>query len=353
MPTECPKCPNPKGYFQLRDKKAAAFQPGIFLSGLPCTREVAMELQRTLGCTTFVEGLGLHTGKVVPMWIHPAPPDHGIVFVRCDLRSKVRIPATLDFVVDTTLATTLGKDGEVLSTVEHLLSALWGTGVDNALVEVGGPEIPILDGSAAPFVRMIKEAGISLQPKARKYFVIRRPFHVKDKDRTVSLYPCPEFIVSFSIDFDHPLIGTQFFQLRLSDGNYERLISKARTFGFLRDVEYMKAMGYALGGSLDNAVVLDDTGILNPGGLRYPDEFVRHKILDCLGDLSLLGARIKGHLVAHRSGHSLNHKLLLQLVQARDGWTVAQGSIGPRETGVESHSLQDPPLSRKARALLA
>ncbi len=312
-----------------------------------------MELQRTLACSTFVEGLGLHTGKKIPMWIHPAPADHGIVFVRSDLRRRVRIPATLEFVVDTTLATTLGKDGEVVSTVEHLLSALWGTGVDNALVEVGGPEIPILDGSAAPFVKMIKEAGILLQPKVRRYLVVERPFHVRDGERMVSLYPCPEFVVSFSIDFDHPLIGTQFFHLHLTDGNYERLISKARTFGFLRDVESMKAMGYALGGSLENAIVLDDTGVLNPGGLRYSDEFVRHKILDCLGDLSLLGLRVRGHLVAHRSGHSLNRKLLCHLIEAKDGWRVVSGSLTIGQGATESPSFQDRSSSMGNRALLA
>lgn len=283
-----------------------------------------MDLQTTLASTVSIKGLGLHTGRTIEMSIHPAPPDHGIVFLRADLTPKVKIPARLDHVVDTTLATTLGRDGTVISTVEHLLSAFWGTGVDNALVELSGPEVPILDGSAAPFVELIKEAGIVSQPKARNYFVIQRPFHLRDGDRTVSLFPCPGMLVSFSICFDHPLIGSQFFQFHLVDGNYERTISRARTFGFLRDVEAMRSMGYALGGSLENAVVLDDTSVLNPGGLRYPDEFVRHKILDCLGDLALVGMRMMGHFVAHKSGHALNRRLLNELLRSQGGWKVVQ-----------------------------
>jgi UDP-3-O-[3-hydroxymyristoyl] N-acetylglucosamine deacetylase len=281
-----------------------------------------MHFQRTLSETIRIEGLGLHTGGKIRMEIQPAPPDHGIVFVRSDLARRVRIPAKLDFVVDTTLATTLGRDGAVVSTVEHLMSALFGTGVDNALVEVNGPEVPILDGSSAPFVRLIRSVGTLAQPRPRKYLLIQRPFHLSDGDRRVSLVPCPEFMISFGIEFDHPAIGSQFLQFRLADGEYEREICGARTFGFLRDVEAMKAQGYALGGSLENALVLDDTRVLNSGGLRYRDEFVRHKVLDSVGDLSLMGFKILGHFVAHKAGHALNHRLLKHVMGSRAGWKI-------------------------------
>lgn len=281
-----------------------------------------MHFQRTLRKTIALEGLGLHTGRNIRMRIHPAPPEHGIVFVRSDLSRGVRIPARLEFVVDTTLATTLGREGAVVSTVEHLMSALFGTGVDNALVEVEGPEIPILDGSAAPFVRLIRSTGTVLQPRARRYLVIQTPFNMSDGDRQVSLLPCPEFMISFGIQFDHPVIGNQFLKFRLSEEEYETEISRARTFGFLRDVEAMKAQGYALGGSLENALVLDEKEVLNSGGLRYRDEFVRHKVLDSVGDLSLIGFRLLGHFVAHKAGHSLNHRLLKHVMDSPVGWKI-------------------------------
>lgn len=285
-----------------------------------------MHFQRTLRKTIALEGLGLHTGRNIRMSIHPAPPEHGIVFVRSDLSRGIRIPARLEFVVDTTLATTLGREGAVVSTVEHLMSALFGTGVDNALVEVEGPEVPILDGSAGPFVRLIRSTGTVLQPRARKYLVIQTPFYVSDGDRQVSLLPCPEFMISFGIEFDHPVIGSQFLKFRLSEDEYEREISRARTFGFLRDVEAMKAQGYALGGSLENALVLDEKEVLNSGGLRYQDEFVRHKVLDSVGDLSLIGFRLLGHFVAHKAGHSLNHRLLKHLMDSPVGWKILSTS---------------------------
>ncbi len=285
-----------------------------------------MHFQRTLKETIVLEGLGLHTGKSIRMSIHPAPADHGIVFVRSDLSRRIRIPARLEFVVDTTLATTLGREGAVISTVEHLMSALFGTGVDNALVEVNGPEVPILDGSAGPFVRLIRSVGTVLQPRPRKFLVVQTPFSVRDGDRRVSILPCPEFMISFEISFDHPAIGTQFLRFRLSEEIYDKEISRARTFGFLRDVEAMKAQGYALGGSLENALVLDDTEVLNSGGLRYQDEFVRHKVLDSVGDLSLTGYRLLGHFVAHKAGHSLNHRLLKHVMDSPLGWKIMRAS---------------------------
>lgn len=303
-------------------------------------RDRCMHFQRTVAQSISIEGLGLHTGKNMRMKIHPAPADHGIVFVRRDLPRRIRVPARLDFVVDTTLATTLGRDGAVVSTVEHLLSAFLGTGIDNALVELDGPEVPILDGSSAPFVRVIRSKGALVQPRPRRYLVIQRPFHLSDGDRRVSLLPCPEFVVSFGIEFDHPAIGSQFLQFRLLDGEYDREICRARTFGFLRDVEAMKAQGYALGGSLDNALVLDDSRVLNLGGLRYPDEFVRHKVLDSLGDLSLLGLRLVGHFVAHKAGHTLNHRLLKHVMDNQAGWKILSG---PSADGGLTDFYQFPP----------
>jgi UDP-3-O-[3-hydroxymyristoyl] N-acetylglucosamine deacetylase len=256
------------------------------------------------------------------MRIHPAPEDHGIVFVRTDVGRRVRIPARLDSVVDTTLATTLGRDGVVVSTVEHFLSACAGMGVDNALVELDGPEVPIMDGSAAPFVYLLRSAGTRQQLRGKRFFVIRRPFHLAEGDKRVCVLPARELKISFTIRFPHPLIQDQFLRFSFSDHAYDREICKARTFGFLREVEAMKGQGYALGGSLDNAVVLDEFRVLNEDGLRYQDEFVRHKILDSLGDLSLLGMPVIGHFVAYKAGHTLNHRLMLRVLSDPDGWRI-------------------------------
>ena len=283
-----------------------------------------MHRQRTLNRTVGCKGLGLHTGRVIQMKIHPAPDDQGIVFVRKDVRSRAYIPAKLESVVDTTLATTLGADGSVVSTVEHLMSAFLGMGVDNALVELDGPEVPIMDGSAAPFVYLLRSVGTRQQRRSKRFLIIQRPFHLSDGDKKVSFFPSDELRISFSIQFKHPLIRDQFFRFSFSDRSYDREICKARTFGFLKDVEAMKNQGYALGGSLDNAVVLDDFRVLNDGGLRYSDEFVRHKILDCIGDLSLLGMPLIGHFVAHKAGHSLNHRLMKKVMDETEGWSVVE-----------------------------
>jgi UDP-3-O-[3-hydroxymyristoyl] N-acetylglucosamine deacetylase len=283
-----------------------------------------MHRQRTLNQTVTCKGIGLHSGSVIRMRVHPAPADYGIVFVRTDIRKKVTIPARLENVVDTTLATTLGKDGVVVSTVEHFLSACTGMGVDNALVELDGPEVPIMDGSAAPFVYLLRSAGTRRQSRVKKFFVIKRPSHMKEGSKTAALYPARELRISFTIHFHHHLIRDQSMDFIFSDRDYDRQISKARTFGFLRDVEEMRGQGYARGGSLENAVVLDDFRVLNEEGLRYSDEFVRHKILDCLGDLSLLGMPLIGHFSAQRSGHTLNHKLIRNLLEQKRGWKILE-----------------------------
>lgn len=283
-----------------------------------------MHRQRTVKGTVACKGIGLHTGKVIHMRIHPAPEDHGIVFVRTDQRRPVRIPARLDHVMDTNLATTVGRDGVRVSTVEHFLSACVGIGVDNALVELDGPEVPIMDGSAAPFVYLLRSAGTCLQSRFKRFLVIQRPLRLHDGDKWACFLPARELKITFSIRFPHPLINDQSLEFSFSDKSYDREISKARTFGFLRDVEQMKSHGFALGGSLDNAVVLDDFRVLNQDGLRYPDEFVRHKVLDALGDLSLLGMPLIGHFVAHKAGHTLNMRLLQGAMSQKGAWKVME-----------------------------
>jgi len=248
------------------------------------------------------------------MVIRPAGVDEGIVFVRGDLSRNNRIKANVNNVRDTTLATTLGLNGVTVSTVEHLMSAFGGMGVDNAVVEVDAPEVPIMDGSARPFVDLLKDVGTRVQGKGKKLLVIKDKIAVSEGEGTAMLLPSPEFRITYKIEFNHPAIGVQSYHMNFSDVSYEEEICAARTFGFLRDVEYLQAKGLALGGSLKNAVVLDDRRIINKDGLRFPDEFVKHKILDAIGDLSLLGIPIIGHFVAYKSGHRLNNLLLKELL---------------------------------------
>jgi UDP-3-O-[3-hydroxymyristoyl] N-acetylglucosamine deacetylase len=254
--------------------------------------------------------VGLHSGAPVNLSLLPAPVNHGIVFVRTDASRPVAIPALTEYVVDTSLATTLGKDGVKVSTIEHLMAALAGMGLDNVRVELDGPEVPIMDGSAAPFAALIAEAGMREQEEPRRLLVMKKTVSVTDGDKEASLSPASRFRISCSIDFKHPLITEQAFDLEFSDRCFHREISRARTFGFLRDVEMLKKMGLARGGSLDNAIVVDEFSILNPDGLRFPDEFVRHKILDAVGDISLFGRPVVGHLKAFKTGHALNQKLV-------------------------------------------
>lgn len=256
------------------------------------------------------------------MLIRPAGVDEGLVFVRSDLRGNNRIKADVHNVVGTTLATTIGLNGVTVSTVEHLMSAFSGMGVDNAVVEVDAPEIPIMDGSARPFVDLLKDVGTQIQGKCKKLLVVNKPVSVSEGESTAMLIPSPEFRITYKIEFAHPSIGVQSYDMKFSDVSYEEQICSARTFGFLKDVEYLQAKGLSLGGSLKNAVVLDDHRILNKEGLRCPDEFVKHKILDAIGDLSLLGIPIIGHLVAYKSGHRLNNILLKELVARRECWTL-------------------------------
>jgi UDP-3-O-[3-hydroxymyristoyl] N-acetylglucosamine deacetylase len=266
--------------------------------------------QRTLRRRTTGEGIALHSGAITRFHLLPAPPDTGIVFVRIDGPVPVEIPARPDQVVETRLATTLGRAGTTISTVEHLLAALAGLGVDNARIEVDGPEVPIMDGSAEPFVDLILSAGITSQSRPRRFLAIRRPVEVTDGGRTARLEPAPSFQIDCRIDFAHPLINRQRLVIEVTERIFKKQLSRARTFGFAKDVAAMQAAGLALGGRLDNAVVIDDFSIWNPEGLRFPDEFVRHKALDAIGDLALFGAPLLGRYVGDKSGHALNTQLV-------------------------------------------
>jgi len=234
-------------------------------------------------------------------------------------------------VSDTTLATTLGMNGTRVSTVEHLLSALFGTGIDNAIIETDSFEIPIMDGSSLPFVDFLKDAGIKSQGKSKRFVVIKEPVSVSDGEGRAAILPSSEFRITYEIDFSHPLIGKQSYDMIFSHDTYERNICAARTFGFLQDVEYLQARGLALGGSLNNAIVLDDNKVINKEGLRFPDEFVKHKILDAIGDLSLIGMPIIGHFVAYKSGHRLNNLLLRKLLDNRKCWEMTHYFNGKME----------------------
>jgi UDP-3-O-[3-hydroxymyristoyl] N-acetylglucosamine deacetylase len=269
-------------------------------------------------------GVGLHTGDKVYLTLRPAPVDNGIVFRRTDLSRSVEIPARCEFVGDTRLSTTLVKDGVRISTVEHLLSALAGLGIDNARVDVSAPEVPIMDGSAGPFVFLIQSAGVQEQQAPKRFIRIRKPIRVEDGDKWAQFEPFDGFKVSFTIDFDHPVFRerSQSVTLDFAKTSFVREVSRARTFGFMREVELLRENNLALGGSLDNAVVVDDYRVLNEEGLRYEDEFVRHKILDAVGDLYLLGHGLIGAFAGFKSGHALNNRLLQTLMADRSAWQM-------------------------------
>jgi len=281
-----------------------------------------MHLQRTLKKEILCSSIGLHSGRKVNMKIKPAPVDTGIIFVRKDLPDARPIPADFKMVCDTTLATSLGCDGVTVSTVEHILSAFSGMGLDNAIIELDSFEVPIMDGSSQPFVNMLKEAGTRPQGKSKKMLVIKKPVSVKEGEGRAMLLPSKELKITYDIDFAHSAIGKQSCTIAFSDKNYEDEICSARTFGFLKEVEFLQAKGLGLGGSLDNVIILDDEKIVNKNGLRMPDEFVKHKILDAIGDLFLLGMPIIGHFVAYKSGHRLNNLLLRELMRHENSWEI-------------------------------
>ncbi|MCW8900647.1 MAG: UDP-3-O-acyl-N-acetylglucosamine deacetylase [Gammaproteobacteria bacterium] len=278
--------------------------------------------QRTLKNVIRATGVGLHTGEKVYLTLRPAAPDSGIIFRRVDLDEPVEIPATPENVGDTTLSTTLIKDGVRISTVEHLLSAMAGLGIDNAYVDLNAAEVPIMDGSAGPFVFLIQSAGIEEQNAPKRFIRIKKQVRVEDGDKWVNFEPFDGFKVAFTIDFDHPAFkeGSQIAEVDFSTTSFVREVSRARTFGFMNQIEQLRANNLALGGSLDNAVVVDDYRVLNEDGLRYVDEFVKHKILDSIGDLYLLGHSLIGAFCGHKSGHALNNELLRALLAQEDAW---------------------------------
>jgi UDP-3-O-[3-hydroxymyristoyl] N-acetylglucosamine deacetylase len=278
--------------------------------------------QRTLKNVIRASGVGLHTGKRILMTIRPAAPDTGIVFRRTDLSVPVDIPARAGNVGETTLGTSLVKGEVRVSTVEHLLSAFAGLGIDNALVEISGPEVPIMDGSAGPFVFLLQSAGLEQQRTPKRFVRIRKSVKVEDGDKWARFDPFDGFKVNFEIEFNHPIFKRhgQRASMDFSTTSFLKEISRARTFGFMRDLESMRARNLALGGNLDNAIVLDDSKVLNEGGLRYEDEFVKHKILDAIGDLYLLGHSLIGEFSAYKSGHGLNNRLLRTLLADESAW---------------------------------
>jgi UDP-3-O-[3-hydroxymyristoyl] N-acetylglucosamine deacetylase len=279
--------------------------------------------QRTLTQPVPIDGVGLHSGQRVSMVIRPAPENRGIRFRRIDLPGAPEAPARPQFVGDTTLCTELvGRGGARVSTVEHLMAALWAAGVDNALVELDGPEVPIMDGSAQPFLERLLAAGTRAQSEPRIYARILRPVTVRNgSDAYVRVMPSPEFRMRFVIQFDHPAVGRQECSLVLDESAFRRSIAPARTFGFLHEVRALHRNGLARGGSLDNAVLIGSNGVLNPEGLRCPEEFVRHKVLDAVGDLFLFGYRFIGAFEGYLSGHALDIALLLRLLALRNAWT--------------------------------
>ena len=256
------------------------------------------------------------------MTLRPAPINHGIQFVRTDLPSCPTISAHFNKVVDTSLATVIGTDGFIVSTIEHLMAALAGLSIDNVLVELDAYEVPVMDGSAGPITELIRTAGIQQQKSPRHFFVIKEPIKLSENGKSVAVYPAETTRLDYHIEYSHPLIGKQSYSLELTDRVFEEEVSRARTFGFLQELEYMKRYGLAKGGSLENALVIGEDDILNDEGLRYPDEFVRHKILDSIGDFALIGLPILGHLKIEKSGHAFNHAFLEKFFAERQSWDI-------------------------------
>ena len=283
-----------------------------------------MNSQRTLRRAVSCSGIGLHSGNKVTLSLKPAPADYGIRFQRSDL-GGLEIPATVTHLGGIRLATGLTREAVSVETVEHLLAALTALGIDNVIVELNTPEVPIMDGSAAPFVYLIlNEAGVKRLPAPKKFLKVLRPISLSQGDKRIALYPSDHFKVTYSISFDHPLIRHQSRTMKITDETFVEEIAPARTFGFLKEVEMLRQKGLALGGSLDNAIVLGETGVLN-NALRFEDEFVRHKILDVIGDLSLVGYPVLGHLVAHRGGHALHTAFAARILEEVDAWRIVEG----------------------------
>jgi UDP-3-O-[3-hydroxymyristoyl] N-acetylglucosamine deacetylase len=294
-----------------------------------------------ISCT----GIGLHSGKKVNLTIKPSPPDSGIVFERVDISPSCAVKASFDNVVATNMATTIGFNGSSVSTVEHIMATFFGMGIDNALVQIDGEEVPIMDGSSAPFVFLLRNASVRIQNSYKKFILVKKPLKVRDGNRSVCVYPSRELKVTYKISFDHPLIREQVFEISFSQSTFIQELSRARTFGFLKDVQTLKNSGLAKGGSLDNAIVMDEFRVLNEDGLRYKNEFVRHKVLDFIGDLAILGYIPIGHFVVERSGHFLNQKVLKKFMAQDKCWEVVQlktkEDCGKRKVKIPSFGALD------------
>jgi UDP-3-O-[3-hydroxymyristoyl] N-acetylglucosamine deacetylase len=291
-----------------------------------------MSAQRTLRRSVSCTGIGLHSGNKVTLSLKPAPADTGIRFQRADL-GGLEIPATVTHLGGIQYQTGLTREAVSVETVEHLLAALTALGIDNAIVELNSPEVPIMDGSAAPFVYLVNEAGVRRLQAPRRYLKVLRPISLTQGDKRIALYPSDHFKVTYSISFDHPLLRHQSRTMRVTEESFIEEIAPARTFGFLKEVEMLRQRGLALGGSLDNAIVLGETGVLN-NALRFEDEFVRHKILDVIGDLSLVGHPVVGHLVAHRGGHALHTAFAARILEEPDAWRLLDATTEGHLLGV-------------------
>src|SRR5215471_16172527 len=304
-----------------------------------------MDAQRTLRRQISCVGIGLHSGNKVNLTLKPAPVDFGIRFRRTDLGHH-EVPATVHNLAGIQLATGLSRNEVSVETVEHLLAALVSVGIDNVIIELNSPEVPIMDGSAAPFIYLIHEAGVKRLQAPRKYLKIVRPIALSRGDKRIALYPSDHFKVTYSISYDHPLLRHQSRTLRMTEESFVDEIAPARTFTFLKDVEMMRQNGLALGGSLENAIVLGEAGILN-NALRFEDEFVRHKILDAIGDLALVGYPVIGHLVAHRAGHALHTAFAARILEQSGSWRLVETAAG------EAAAAVPVPASVKTAARLA
>jgi UDP-3-O-[3-hydroxymyristoyl] N-acetylglucosamine deacetylase len=287
-----------------------------------------MDNQRTLRRQISCVGIGLHSGNKVTLSLKPAPADFGIRFQRTDIGHH-EVPATVRHLAGIQLATGLAREEVAVETVEHLLAALVSLGIDNAIVELNSPEVPIMDGSAAPFVYLIQEAGVKALQAARRYLKIIRPIAMSRGDKRIALFPSDHFKVTYSVSYDHPLLRHQSRTVRVTEESFVEHIAPARTFTFLKDVEMMRQNGLALGGSLENAIVLGETGVLNNDALRFDDEFVRHKILDAIGDLALVGYPVIGHLVAHRAGHALHTEFAQKILEEANAWRLVEAGVEP------------------------
>lgn len=295
-----------------------------------------IRFQRTIKKAINCEGIGLHSGKPATMTIKPAPEDTGIVFIRTDLQGR-EVAAAARNIGATSYATTITENGATVQTVEHLLSAFAGFHIDNVFVEIDGDEVPIMDGSARPFMRLFADAGIENQDRIQPMLKILRPVFVRDGNKQIAIWPADSTSISYFIDFNHPMLRQQSMQYAASEESYLREIAAARTFGFMSDVKALQANGLAKGASMDNAVALGDESVLNKEGLRYKDEFVRHKILDLIGDFALVGMPVIGHIVAHKSGHALNAQMVGKLLNNPQDWIMI-GST--EETTVPQHAVQ-------------